>query len=85
MAVPDQKGGPEHAWNELAALSVRGRAALLRAFFFPSPAYVRFRYRPQPAWTWPLCYPVRWARLLASAAVLAVKPRRSRPLLGETP
>jgi hypothetical protein len=59
MAVPDQKGGPEHAWNELATLSVRGRAALLKAYVFPSPAYVRFRYRPQPAWTWPLCYPVR--------------------------
>jgi hypothetical protein len=77
------KGGPERAWNELKTLSLRGRAALLKAYLFPSPSYVRFRYRPRPAWAWPLCYPLRWARLLSSAAALAVRPRRSRPLLGE--
>jgi len=83
MAIPDHKGGAEHAWNELATLSFRGRAALLKAFLFPSPSYVRFRYRPSPAWAWPLCYPLRWARLLSGALSLAVRPRRSRPLLGE--
>jgi hypothetical protein len=81
MAIPDHKGGPERAWNELVALSFGGRAALVKAFFFPCPSYVRFRYRPRPAWTWPLCYPKRWAQILLSAASLAVKPRRSRPLL----
>jgi len=85
MAIPEHKGGPERAWNELSTLSFRGRAALLKAYLFPSPSYVRFRYRPRPVWAWPLFYPVRWARLLSSAASLAVKPRRSRPLLGETP
>jgi len=85
MAIPEHKGGPERAWNELSTLSFRGRAALLKAYLFPSPSYVRFRYRPQPAWSWPLCYPLRWARLLASAASIAVRPRRSRPLLGESP
>ena len=85
MAIPEHKGGPERAWNELSTLSFRGRVALLKAYLFPSPSYVRFRYRPEPAWTWPLCYPVRWARLLSSAASLAVRPRRFRPLLGETP
>jgi len=85
MAIHDHKGGPERAWNELSTLSFRGRAALLKAYLFPSPSYVRFRYRPRPVWAWPLFYPVRWARLLSSAASLAVKPRRSRPLLGETP
>ena len=85
MAIPEHKGGPERAWNELSTLSFRGRAALLKAYLFPSPSYVRFRYRPRPAWTWPLCYPKRWAQILLSAASLAVKPRRSRPLLGETP
>ncbi len=83
MAVPEGKGGPEHAWNELATLSFRQRAALLRSWVFPSPTYVRFRYRPRPAWTWPLFYLVRWARLLSGAASLAVRPRRSRPLWGE--
>ena len=85
MAIPEHKGGPERAWNELVALYFGGRAALVKAFFFPCPSYVRFRYRPRPGWTWPLCYPKRWAQTLLSAASLAVKPRRSRPLLGETP
>jgi hypothetical protein len=85
MAIPDRKGGPERAWNELSTLPFRGRAALLRAFLLPSPAYVRFRYRPKPSWTWPLFYPVRWARVLSSALSLAVRARRSRPLLGEVP
>jgi len=84
MAIPEHKGGPERAWNELRTLSFRGRAALLKAYLFPSPSYVRFRYRPSPPWSWPLCYPVRWGRALSSAVSLAVKPRRSRPLLGET-
>lgn len=83
MAIPERKGGPEHAWNELATLAFRGRAALLKAYLFPSPSYVRFRYRPRPAWAWPLCYPLRWARLLSGAVSLAVRPRRCRPLLGE--
>jgi hypothetical protein len=83
MAIPDRKGGPEHAWNELATLTFRGRAALVKAFLFPSPSYLRFRYRPRPPWAWPLFYPVRWARLLSGAASLAMRPRRSRPLLGE--
>ncbi len=83
MAIPNRKGGPERGWNELKTLSFRGRAALLKAYLFPSPSYVRFRYRPRPGWAWPLCYPLRWARLLASAAALAARPRRCRPLLRE--
>jgi hypothetical protein len=81
--VPEHKGGPERAWNELRTLSFRGRAALLKAYVLPSPSYVRYRYRPRPSWTWPLCYPLRWARLLSGAAALAFRPRRSRPVLGE--
>ncbi len=85
MSFPERKGGPERAWNELSTLSFRGRATLLKAYLFPSPSYLRFRYRPRPSWAWPLFYPVRWARLLASALSLAVKPRSTRPLLGEAP
>jgi hypothetical protein len=83
--VSERKGGPEYAWNELRALPLRGRAALLRAWALPSPSYIRFRYRPQPAWTWPLFYPVRWARMVSSAASIAIAPRRARPLLREAP
>ncbi len=82
MVLPERKGGPERAWNELRTLSFWGRAALLKAYLFPSPSYLRFRYRPRPSWAWPLYYPARWARLLASALSLAVKARSTRPLLG---
>ena len=85
VTFPDLKGGPEHAWNELRTLPLRGRASLLRAWALPSPSYVRFRYRPRPAWTWPLYYPVRWARLASSAASLALRPRRSSALFGDVP
>jgi hypothetical protein len=84
MYVPEHKGGPEHAWNELLTLTMRGRVSLLKAILVPSPAYVRFRYRPRPSWTWPLFYPVRWARVLSGGVALAVKRRRARPLLGGT-
>ncbi|MGH9335327.1 MAG: nucleotidyltransferase family protein, partial [Vicinamibacteria bacterium] len=79
--TPAMKGGPERAWNELSTLSFQGRAALIKAYLLPSPSYVRFKYRPRPHWAWPLCYPLRWARLLASAASLVARPRRSRLLL----
>jgi hypothetical protein len=85
MPIPPQKGGPGYAWTELASLSACGRVALLRALLLPSPAYIRFRYRPRPAWSWPLFYLIRWARLVSGALSLALKPRRSRPLLGGRP
>ncbi len=85
MPIPERKGHPEHAWAELRALPFVGRAALARAILFPSPSYVRFRYRPRPSWTWPLFYPVRWAHVVHGALSLALKGHRSRPVLGEIP
>jgi hypothetical protein len=85
IPIPERKGGPEHAWTELQALPFVGRAALARAILFPSPSYLRFRYRPRPSWTWPLYYPVRWARVVQGAVSLAFKGYRSRPVVGETP
>ncbi len=38
--------------------------ASLLAIAIPSPAYVRWRYKPRPAWLWPLCYPYRWLDIL---------------------
>ncbi len=26
----------------------------------PQPAFIRWRYKPRPAWLWPLYYPYRW-------------------------
>lgn len=85
MPAPNRRPGAEHAWNELRSLSLRGRSVLLRALLFPSPAYVRFRYRPRPRWSWPLFYPIRWARILTGAASLALRPRRARAFLGQVP
>jgi hypothetical protein len=85
MPAPNRAPGAEHAWNEFTTLSLRGRSVLLKALLFPSPAYVRFRYRPRPRWSWPLYYLLRWARILTGAASLALRPRRSRTLLGQVP
>jgi hypothetical protein len=85
MAVPSRIGGPQRAWNELSTLPFRGRAALLRAYFLPSPSYVRFRYRTRSRFTWPLFYIVRWASLTLGALSMAVRPRRARPLFGDVP
>jgi hypothetical protein len=79
--LPATKYGPERAWNELSTLGWSGRAALLRGYLFPSPSYVRWRYEPRPAWAWPLCYPFRWARLIASAITVLVRRRSARPAL----
>lgn len=79
-AVPRRKG--ETTWEKLSALDWTGRMALLRGLLFPSPAFVRWRYRPKPSWTWPLCYPYRWWDIFGEAVRLAGKALRHRlPLL----
>ncbi len=35
--------------------------------FFPSPAYMRWRYRPKPAFLWPFFYPLRWVAGIRSS------------------
>ena len=57
---PDARTRPERVWNELRTMSWRSKLSLARALVLPSPDYLRFRYRPQPTWTWPLCYFRRW-------------------------
>lgn len=54
-------------WLALKSLSWPARAQWLGELVFPRPAYVRWRYRPNPAWLWPLCYFVRWGRGLCHA------------------
>ena len=36
------------------------RLRFLLVSIFPSPAYLRSRYRPRPTWLWPLFYVYRW-------------------------
>ncbi len=43
----------------LEILPKRTRARLLGALLFPSAAYMKWRYRPQPDWLWPAYYPKR--------------------------
>jgi hypothetical protein len=50
------------------------------ATVLPSPAYMRWRYRPKPGWFWPLYYPYRWFRMLREVIYTISKillPRRS--------
>ena len=54
----------ESTSDALVSLSWRARLRLALALVFPSPAYVRWRYKPCPSWLWPLCYPYRWLDIL---------------------
>lgn len=47
-------------WQGLQVYERRTRIRMMLALVFPSPDYLRWRYRPAPAWLWPLCYPYRW-------------------------
>ena len=42
------------------ALKLPARWRLYLANFLPSPAYMRWRYAPNPLWLWPFYYPYRW-------------------------
>lgn len=53
------------AWAMFRTLEgSRFRIRFLLATVFPSPDYMRWRYAPDPAWTWPLYYPYRWFTVL---------------------
>jgi hypothetical protein len=47
-------------WNQARCLPWTARLRLLTRHVFPSPAYVRWRYRLWSPWLWPLGYPYRW-------------------------
>jgi hypothetical protein len=81
LPLPRAKGGVVRALNDLATLDWKGRARLVRAYLLPSPAYVRWRYRPRPSWLWPLCYLRRWSDLVAGLIGLLARGRGTRPLL----
>jgi hypothetical protein len=56
-----------------SSLSPGARLRLLLAIAIPSPAYIRWRYKPRPAWLWPLCYPYRWLDILREGLSTALK------------
>jgi hypothetical protein len=47
-------------WTVFSNLGVRGRVEFLYAMIFPSPRYMRWRYKPARDWMWALYYPYRW-------------------------
>lgn len=53
-----------NTWNYLSSLRWQARLRVLRFLIFPSPAHMRWRYQPKPAWLWPLFYPYRWSQML---------------------
>jgi hypothetical protein len=65
-------------WRGLQAQPLPRRVRLLWDLFFPEPAYLRWRYRPSPAWLWPLYYPYRWFDILRDSIHTLVKPESPR-------
>ena len=57
-------GRGELGWKEIGCLSWPARLRFAWNHFFPSAAYVSWRYKPKPKWLWPLCYPYRWGVIL---------------------
>jgi len=57
-------------WNRAALdeLPLSLRVRFLMNLLFPAKAYILWRYRPRPAWLWPLCYLERVAALMRQAA-----------------
>jgi hypothetical protein len=52
-------------WNMFSMLTGRDRVRFALGIFFPSPAYLKERYHPNPKWLWPLYYPYRWFDILS--------------------
>jgi hypothetical protein len=61
-----RRGNPAaETWR---SLDWHDRLGMLQGLFFPSPAYVRWRYHPKPVWLWPAFYPVRWVEKTVEVA-----------------
>jgi hypothetical protein len=59
-------------WYSLMALRGMPRLRYVLGMIFPQPAYIHWRYHPNPAWVWPIYYPYRWIRMLAEG-LLAIQ------------
>ncbi len=66
-------GRAEALWREWAELPWRGRGLYLWRKLFPTGEYMRWKYRPKPAWLWPLWYPYRWWSAARESAHLALQ------------
>jgi len=75
-AVPRRKG--KAAWDLFWSLDQCGKIGLLRGFLLPSPTFIRWRYKPNPAWAWPFFYLYRWFDILREGFHLAIRAICSR-------
>ena len=61
--------GAARVLDAASLLSPAARLRFLLGSAFPSPAYLRWRYRPRPPWLWPLFYVYRWFIFVRDAIV----------------
>ena len=54
----------QNVWRKLRVHGWQTQVRWLLWLIFPAPAYIRWRYRPDPVWIWPLFYPYRWSDIL---------------------
>jgi hypothetical protein len=69
----DQPKG-SRLWHDMMCLPWMGRLRFAFSHFLPPAAYMRWRYKLQPSWLWPLCYPYRWWTIF-SEVVAAMRHR----------
>jgi hypothetical protein len=65
-------------WTVVALLNWRAQLRLAMALLFPSPAYMRWRYKPRPACLWPTYYLFRWFDILREGATTLWRMFNSR-------
>ncbi len=65
-------------WYYLRSLDWPRRRRLLASVLWPTPEYLRWRYRPRPKWLWPFCYPYRWGSFAVDCTRTLAKWARGR-------
>jgi len=76
-SLPDQTRGVR-VLNRMSSMERSSQWRFLLAKTFPTPAYIKWRYYPNPTWTWPIWYPYRWLRALATIPE-TIKQLRKKP------
>ena len=51
-------------WSRIKAQKGSDKFTLIKNFIFPSPDYVKKRYKVQPSFLWPFYYPIRWVDMV---------------------
>ena len=75
--APDQR--TKDTWQGLQVYDWPTRMRLIFALIFPRPAYLRWRYNPNPAWLWPVYYLYRWLDLSKDGLASLFRKKRGQP------